>query len=89
MSEVQETKPREYLIGLTLGTLVAGAAWFLYKTKKGRHLRLWWEKYFNELRDEWLKLQETEAVKAPPAPRRRRPKPKKKLFLKSGKPLVK
>lgn len=93
MSEEQEQKPGEYIIGLTLGTLVAAGAWFLYKTKKGAKLRSWWEKYFNELRDEWVKLQEKQAV-LPPLPKavrkpRPRPEVKKKTFHQSGKPLVK
>ena len=94
MSEQEEKKPGEYIIGLTLGTLVAAGAWFLYKTKKGAKLRSWWDKYFDELRDEWTKLQAKESAGATPLPKpvrkpRPRPEPKKKTFHQSGKPLVK
>lgn len=89
MTEEQTDKPREYLIGLGLGTLVAAAAWFLYQTKKGQTLRSWWEKYFKELKSEWDKLQLPAPPAAKPPRRLRRLKPPKKLFLKSGKPLIK
>ncbi|MDP4031182.1 MAG: YtxH domain-containing protein [Patescibacteria group bacterium] len=93
MSEQEEQKPGEYIIGLTLGTVVAGAAWFLYKTKKGKRLRSWWDKYFNELKDEWAKLQEQEAepltLPKPVRKPRSHPEPKKKTFHQSGRPLVK
>ena len=91
MSDEPEQKPGEYLIGLTLGTLVAAGAWFLYKTKKGEHLRHWWDKYFNQIQDEWAKLQavEGEVVKPAPAPRLRRAKVKKRSFHQSGQPLGK
>lgn len=94
MSEVKQEKPGEYLIGLGLGAAVGAAAWFLYKTKKGKKLRYWWDHYFNELRDEWAKWQavEGEIVSRPPSPTSgliRRPKPKKNTFHQSGKPLVK
>lgn len=93
MSDEQEQKPGEYLIGLTLGTMVAAGAWFLYKTKKGERLRSWWDKYFNELRDEWAKLQAKESA-AEPSPKLTRkshphPEVKKNTFHQSGKPLVK
>jgi len=92
MSESEEQKPGEYIIGLALGTLVAAGAWFLYKTKKGKHVRSWWDKYFNELRDEWAKLQAKESTAAAPKPvRKPRPHPeiKKNTFHQSGRPLAK
>ncbi len=94
MSDQEEQKPDEYIIGITLGTLVAAGAWFLYKTKKGEKLRSWWDKYFNELRDEWAKLQAKESAAAAPLPKpARKPRPhpevKKNTFHQSGKPLVK
>ena len=93
MSEQEEQKPREYIIGLTLGTLVAAGAWFLYKTKKGAKLRSWWDKYFNELRDEWAKLQAKESAAAPLPKPARKPRPrsevKRNTFRQSGRPLVK
>lgn len=91
MSDEQEQKPGEYLIGLTLGTIVAVGAWFLYKTKKGEKLRFWWEKYFSQIQDEWVKLQGQVAApvkKALPRPRRK-PAPKKHTFHHSGQPLGK
>jgi len=90
VSDEQEEKPGEYLIGLALGTAVAVGAWFLYKTKKGERLRDWWDKYFSQIRDEWAKLQvKSQAVKPPPAPRLRRAKVKKHTFHHSGQPLGK
>lgn len=93
MSEQEEQKPGEYIVGLALGTLVAVGAWFLYKTKKGIKLRSWWEKYFNEVKDEWVKLQEKEAEPTvlPKPARKLHPHSgvKKKTFHQSGKPLVK
>lgn len=89
MTDQQEQKPGEYLIGLTLGTAVAAGAWFLYKTKKGKKLRSWWEKYFNQIQDEWVKLQKqaTEPTKkALPRPRRK-PVIKKHTFHHSGQPI--
>lgn len=94
MTEEQEKKPGEYLIGLTLGTFVAVGAWFLYKTKKGERLRSWWDKYFSEIQDEWAKLQAKESAAAAPLPKparkpRPRPEVKKNTFHQSGRPLVK
>jgi len=91
VTEQEEQKPGEYLIGLTLGTLVAVGAWFLYKTKKGERLRSWWDKYFSQIQDEWAKLRATEGeiVKKPSSPRLRRAKVKKHTFHHSGQPLVK
>ena len=91
MSDEQEEKPGEYLIGLALGTLVAAGAWFLYKTKKGERLRHWWDKYFSQIQDEWAKLQAVEGkiIKKPLAPRLRRAKVKKHSFHQSGQPLNK
>lgn len=91
MSEEQEQKPSEYLIGLVLGTAVAAGTWFLYKTKKGERLRSWWEKYFNELKEEWQKLQEQTAEPVKKSPQRVRSKPalKKLTFHKSGQSLLK
>ena len=92
MSDPEEKKPGEYIIGITLGTLVAAGAWFLYKTKKGEKLRSWWDKYFDELRDEWVKLQAKESTAAVSKPARKprpRPEVKKNTFHQSGRPLVK
>ncbi len=91
MSDENEQKPGEYLIGLTLGTAVAAGAWFLYKTKKGERLRQWWDKYFSQIQDEWAKLQavEGEIVKKAPSPRLRRAKVKKHTFRHSSQPLGK
>jgi gas vesicle protein len=91
VSDEQEQKPSEYLLGLALGTAVAAAAWFLYKTKKGKRLRGWWKQYFSQIQNEWAKLQGQAAEPAvkPAVTRIRRPKSSKKLFLKSGRPLVK
>lgn len=76
---------------MAIGTAVAAGTWFLYKTKKGEKLRAWWEKYFNELRDEWekLKAEAEPEIKPRPAKKKSLPAVKKNLFLKSGKPLVK
>ena len=105
----QKKKSTHFVSGLAIGAAVAGAAAFLYKTKKGKHFRKQFKPHIDNAKGflaEHLKEAKTQAkkieaqlmdsnqeiVKKTKKVKRKVNKAadqvKKKVFLKSGKPLA-
>ena len=106
----QKRKAFHFTSGIALGTIVAGGAAFLYKTKKGKKLRKQFQPHINhaksflsehieDIKQQAKKLEATleeknqEVIKKTKKTKRQVKKTtdtvRKKVFLKSGKPLAK